>query len=90
MYEKTLVPLDGPRAFEAILPSVAWLAGGLGSEVNLLNVPEPLRLQGGVHPTRRFRLANINILEESAETELNTSHGGTNYGKGPLRWDTWN
>lgn len=69
MYERILVPLDGSKVAEAVLPSVAWLARGLGAQVTLLNVAEPLHRQGGVHPIRRFRLANINILEETAETE---------------------
>ena len=29
MYEKVLVPLDGSRVAEGILPTVAWLARGL-------------------------------------------------------------
>lgn len=40
--EKLLVPLDGSKESETVLPHVEWLAGRLNSRVSLLNVVEPL------------------------------------------------
>jgi len=40
MFETVLVPLDGSRRAEAILPPVTFLAKGLGSRVTLLYVLE--------------------------------------------------
>ena len=42
MQQKILVPLDGSKASEAVLPHVETLASKLKSHVNLLNVVEPL------------------------------------------------
>lgn len=42
MYKKILVPLDGSKRAEAILPHVIDLAESLDSQVILLNVVEPL------------------------------------------------
>jgi nucleotide-binding universal stress UspA family protein len=42
--KKILVPLDGSREGEAVIPHVAWLASGLGAEVVLFQA-----LAGGYH-----------------------------------------
>jgi nucleotide-binding universal stress UspA family protein len=42
MYERMLVPLDGSKAAESILPFVEQVAGPLDAEVVLLRVVEPV------------------------------------------------
>lgn len=51
MYKKILVPLDGSRRAEAILPHVIELADHLASTVLLLNVVEPIVTNVSPYPT---------------------------------------
>jgi nucleotide-binding universal stress UspA family protein len=48
MYKKILVPLDGSKLAECVLPHVESIAGGCGvEEVIFLRVAEPLHLPSG-------------------------------------------
>jgi nucleotide-binding universal stress UspA family protein len=48
MYKKVLVPLDGSKLAECVLPHVESIAGGCGvEEVIFLRVAEPLHLPSG-------------------------------------------
>ena len=51
MYKKILVPLDGSRRAEAILPYVIELAHSQDSKVVLLNVVEPMLSTISPYPT---------------------------------------
>jgi nucleotide-binding universal stress UspA family protein len=54
MFEHLLVPLDGSRLAEAVLPAVAWLAKRLGASITLLHIIEqsqPSTIHGDRHLT---------------------------------------
>lgn len=51
MYQKILVPLDGSRRAEAILPYVIELAQGQESSLLLLNVVEPILTTVSPYPS---------------------------------------
>ncbi len=70
MYEKILVPLDGSRVAEAVLPHVGWLAGGLKAGVTLLTVVDPLDIKGEERPMRRYGLASVKMVEETLGAKL--------------------
>lgn len=50
MYQKILVPLDGSKVAEAILPYVVWLARGFGARVTLLTVAPSRKETGQLSP----------------------------------------
>jgi nucleotide-binding universal stress UspA family protein len=52
MYNKILVPLDGSKLAEAVLPYAAWLARGLQLSVELIHVNDPETASPSLHPTR--------------------------------------
>ena len=51
MYKKILVPLDGSRRAEAILPHVIELAQIQDSKLVLLTIVEPILRTSGLYPT---------------------------------------
>lgn len=51
MYERVLIPLDGSKAAEAILPFVEEIAGLADAEVVLLRVVEPVTPAGALADT---------------------------------------
>lgn len=50
MYRRILVPLDGSKVAEGILPHVHDMAKAMGSEVMLLRVLQPRVFEGGKYP----------------------------------------
>lgn len=74
MYERLLVPLDGSRAAEAILPFAEQVAGPLDAEVLLLLVVEPLSAAeavaaAGVVAPDAFRIREAEAREYLARVE---------------------
>jgi nucleotide-binding universal stress UspA family protein len=77
MYQKILVPLDGSKVAEAILPWVVWLARGFDARVTLLTVAPPGKEAGqpsprvsgpaGVETEERSALEPIRYLEGVAQ-----------------------
>ena len=51
MYKRILVPLDGSRVAEGVLPHVQEMAQAMGSEVVLLRVLQPRQIEGAPYPT---------------------------------------
>ena len=71
MYRHIMVPLDGSKEAECVLPHVVTIAEGRREcKVTLVRVIEPLRLPGGVessiNPEERQRLEtdSMNIARE--------------------------
>jgi len=62
MYQKILVPLDGSKIAEAILPCVVWLARGLGARVTLLTVA-PSRKETGQPLPGALGSSNVGTME---------------------------
>jgi nucleotide-binding universal stress UspA family protein len=52
MYNKILVPLDGSKLAEAVLPYAAFLGGALQLPVDLVHVNDPETHSPSIHPTR--------------------------------------
>jgi nucleotide-binding universal stress UspA family protein len=52
MYNNILVPLDGSKLAEAVLPYAAFLAGALQLPVDLVHVNDPETHSPSIHPTR--------------------------------------
>jgi nucleotide-binding universal stress UspA family protein len=52
MYNKILVPLDGSKWAEAVLPYAAFLASALQLPVDLVHVNDPETHSPSIHPTR--------------------------------------
>jgi len=52
MYNKILVPLDGSKLAEAVLPYAAFLASALQLPVDLVHVNDPETHSPSIHPTR--------------------------------------
>ena len=52
MYNKILVPLDGSKQAEAVLPYTKFLASGLQLPVELLHVNDPETAAPAIHPSR--------------------------------------
>jgi nucleotide-binding universal stress UspA family protein len=52
MYNKILVPLDGSKQAEAVLPYTKLLANNLQLPVELLHVNDPETVAAAIHPTR--------------------------------------
>lgn len=50
MYTRILVPLDGSRVAEGVLPHVQEMAKAMGSEVVLLRVLQPWQIEEGKYP----------------------------------------
>ena len=50
MYKRILVPLDGSRVAEGVLPHAEHLAKAMGSEIVLLRVLRPREFEGGRYP----------------------------------------
>lgn len=65
MYQKILVPLDGSKVAEAILPWVVWLARGFGARVTLLTVA-PSRKEAWQPSPRASGLAGAETMERLA------------------------
>ncbi len=61
MYERILVPLDGSKVAEAVLPFVAWLARGLNARVTLLTVVDPSHLEVAGRSPRRSRALGTKV-----------------------------
>jgi nucleotide-binding universal stress UspA family protein len=66
MYNKILVPLDGSKLAEAVLPYVRWLADRLHLPVALLHVHDPETVSPSLHPTRA-----ADYLQQTATSYLN-------------------
>jgi nucleotide-binding universal stress UspA family protein len=62
MYQKILVPLDGSKVAEAILPCVVWLARGFGARVTLLTVA-PSRKEAGQPSPRASGPNSVETME---------------------------
>lgn len=78
MYNKILVPLDGSKLAEVVLPHVEQLAWELGSSVLLLRVVRPPR---AVEYTRQEEMMSLNrereaVFRREAETYLAARRGG--------------
>ena len=67
MYEKILVPLDGSKVAEGILPWVGSLARGLGSSVTLLSVVGHADMENRGRPFRRSGPAVAQIAERAMD-----------------------
>jgi nucleotide-binding universal stress UspA family protein len=65
MYQKILVPLDGSKVAEAILPCVVWLARGFDARVTLLTVA-PSRKEAGQPSPRASGLSSAETMERLA------------------------
>jgi len=52
MYSKILVPLDGSKLAEAVLPYAAYLAGALQLPLDLIHVSDPETVSPSLHPSR--------------------------------------
>jgi len=52
MYNKILIPLDGSKQAEAVLPYAQFLASNLQLPVELLHVNDPESVAPSIHPTR--------------------------------------
>ena len=52
IYNKILVPLDGSKLAEAVLPYTAFLASALQLPVDLVHVNDPETVSPSIHPTR--------------------------------------
>jgi nucleotide-binding universal stress UspA family protein len=52
MYTKILLPLDGSKLAEAVLPYARFLAGALRLPVHLIHVNDPESVSPSLHPTR--------------------------------------
>jgi nucleotide-binding universal stress UspA family protein len=52
MYNKILVPLDGSKLAEAVLPYAGFLAGALQLPVELIHVSDAETVASPLHPTR--------------------------------------
>lgn len=50
MYKRILVPLDGSRVAEGVLPHVQEMAKAMRSEVVLLRVLQPWQIEGAQYP----------------------------------------
>lgn len=70
MYKRILVPLDGSRVAEGVLPHVEEMAKAMGSEVVLLRVLQPRQLEGGKYPVA------IEVRMKSAYKYLGRIRGG--------------
>ena len=64
MYRRVLIPLDGSRAAEGVLPFIMQIAGPLDLDVVLLRVLEPIPPMA-IEGTREVRLENVE--ERTAE-----------------------
>ena len=71
MYRQILVPLDGSKLAEQVIPYVRLLARGLGAQVQLLRVIEPLPPAGLTDPAREvYRQEMLTRLEQEAHDYL--------------------
>ncbi len=52
MYNKIIVPLDGSKLAEAVLPYAGFFAGALQLPVDLIHVSDPQSVSSSLHPTR--------------------------------------
>ena len=66
MYKRILVPLDGSKLAEQVLPYVSLLARGLKSEVKLLQITEPVIPQ--------LLKPGLGMNRDRKSTRLNSSH----------------
>lgn len=67
MYERVLVPLDGSRLAEGILPFILQIAGPLDLEVVLVHVVRPIGPQA-IEGTRHFTVDDVAArLKEARE-----------------------
>lgn len=67
MYQRIVVPLDGSKVAEGILPHVVRLAGAAGAEVVLLRVVEHPRegLRGSFIPSSGTHLSDRDLVKSS-------------------------
>lgn len=60
MYQKIMIPLDGSKLAECVLPYAEEIARGCGAELRLVRVVEPLHLyegrESGISPEERRRI----------------------------------
>lgn len=78
MYKKILVPLDGSKRAEAIMPHVEEMAHRYGATVVLLEVAEPSTVMAGPHgavPDYKLYLDTLQSEKASAEKYLAGWHG---------------
>jgi nucleotide-binding universal stress UspA family protein len=66
IYNKILVPLDGSKLAEAVLPYAAFLASALQLPVDLVHVNDPETHSPSIHPTR-----SADYLSQVAASFLN-------------------
>ena len=59
MYKKILVPLDGSKSAEAVLPFVRALAGKWQFAVKLLGVVDTVELARGLATVERFYMNSL-------------------------------
>lgn len=68
-YRRVVVPLDGSREAEAVLPAVLRLAGPVGMEVSLVRVV-PAVPTGAIEGAGRATLHEVTRVREEAEAYL--------------------
>ena len=71
MYKVILIPLDGSKRAERILPHVEGLARGGEAELVFLRVVEPIRALVGPHGT----VIDLNVMEQLEEEATNYIYG---------------
>jgi len=75
MYETILVPLDGSKRAEAILPHVEDLAGRYGARVVFLRVVELVLMDTGLKGASTLIWQEVKRRTKQAETYLAALHG---------------
>jgi nucleotide-binding universal stress UspA family protein len=69
MYKRVLIPLDGSRLAEGILPLVLQIAGPLDLEVVLVRVMEPVAPQA-IEGTSQFTVDHVAARLDEAQAYL--------------------
>ena len=70
MYKTILVPLDGSKRAEAILPHVKDLAGRYGATVIFLRVVEPVPVRVGLEGAYSLLAEDLDLWAKQAESYL--------------------